>query len=730
MLNLAVLSRRVRSRAWRERGMILTLDALIALLIAAGGVIGIGSALVHVMSGAGHAIQAREVFASLDRAETTLQAKADSAVALLSPPNAIGGGANCSGGKCVTFAAYVNDSAHNPYFWALQATSKRGASAVQPYKCSGTDASGNLSGCAVDGTAIVVPQGFYFRVVPVTALAGDTDTSPTTKAHLAALGITPKRVTFAFEHAGVVASNDVFYLHFGSRDTGDDVLALTARAIPAKGASLVDGHYLPTPPPTIDHGTSGPGVQVFPYPGAAPAGFTVHEYQYHDQFSVATSCVMGGAQVASISPGQAAPNPNPLTPPGQDSGPASFTTSPVSPGVCGAVVTDTYNQTITQSVQVMGPLTIANGALVFTTPSAPAQSDNVSKTYDNNAVQASASGCGGIAAFGVTSQTTPGSVSASPAVTRFNVWPAGGGYGSCTMSVSDQYGEAVPLNVTVWQGLQVSPLSVTFPDSTQPACLYPDNSAHNPCIIGVSKWGYNSPSTYGIDSSQCAVGGTYSEATSSAGTITANGATASTFAISPTHIAQNPCSMIVSDSVGEQASVSVQVDGPPCPSGQPRDANGNCPTGITGNTGSWNWDWVPYTCYDYNASGQCSTTGYGNYWEGGSGASVPFPTSISPDVNHPIVVTTSLNLGPPGSGMTVWVANPANTGILAATWNGSAFIFSSGSGAGTYTVEMSYSQSPSAAPPNTATCTTTGQGKNFQGTCTASYGFDYAISQP
>jgi hypothetical protein len=518
--------------------MILTFDALMAVVIGAGGVLAMGTTIVHITTGASHSLQQRGIFAGLDRLETLLQAKGDSAMALVAPTAAIGGGSNCSGGRCVTFAGYANDANHNPYFWAFQAATKSGAPAVQPYTCTGTDAGGALSGCTPDGTAIAVPQGFFFRQVPVTALASDPDSSPTTKAHLAALGVTPKRVTFSFEHAGVVASNDVFYIHLGSNETGDDVLALSARAIPSKGAALVDGRYLPTPPPTMDHGPTGPGPQVFAYPGAATGDFTVHELQYHDPFSVTTSCMMGGVQVATITPGSAAPNPNPLAPPGQDSGPATFTTTPLAPGLCTAIVTDTYNQTLAQSIQVMGPMQLSRNSIVLSM-AAGVRSGTItaSKTYDATAIGLGFTGCVNIVSAAQGAQNVPGSPSSSPpASTDFTLTAVGSG--SCDLNVIDQYGETLPVHVDVYGALVVNPSSLTFAGTSSPAQSY---TVHEDVYRGA----------FGV-SDNCA--GAISDTNTSGG----GSGTDSGYSVSPL-VANKSCTITVTDDHGNSGAVAITI---------------------------------------------------------------------------------------------------------------------------------------------------------------------------
>jgi hypothetical protein len=648
-----------------------------AILIAGTTVSSLGSTIVQVSA-------KRQAYARSEQYEARFAAEAASAKAIFAPAVAVDGAANCTAGKCRELdlmAGTTTSTGQQAAFVAYLATTSGG---VQRYTYSETAANAAPQGVIADG-APITGKSLYFRDVPVTSLAADPDTTPTTKAHLAALSLTPRRWTFQYEHAGVVASNDVFYVHYDP-GTGVDVFPVSVRVKPLSNLTVNNGTYNPPTAPAIDY-AGGSGKLVFNYPAAAAQAFTVHELRYHDAFSTSAPCAMSGTTIASASPSSQFPNPNPVNPPNQDSGPATFTVTSAQPGLCTQLIKDVYGQTLGESVQVMGPLTIANGALVFTTPTAPAQSDSVSKTYDNTAVQASSSGCGGIAAFGVTSQSAPASVSASPATTHFNVWPAGGAYGSCTMSISDQYGETVPLNVTVWQGLQLSPTSVTFPDHTQPSCQYPDNTLHNPCTISVSKWGYNAPATYGIDASQCSSGWpTYGEASSSAATINANGASASSFTISPILSAGNPCKMYVSDSVGEQATVSVQVNDPPCPGGQPRDANGNCPPPIV-QVASGGGTMSLYA--------GCKKDRFGNYMPGMDTWKIYNPTvqSYGIDQNYPsyfVAITTmtlptakpvTFTATDPSAGITALAVSTAGTQMYtntqpftgAGTWSGNTW---------------------------------------------------------
>jgi hypothetical protein len=525
----------VGRQAWRERGFAQLIVLAGGAAITAGVLI-VGEVGIELNKTMASTTATREAYARSEQLEVRLVAESASSKAVWTPAIAVDGAANCDGlGRCRELDLLSGTSATDGQHAAFTAYLAGATGGVQRYTYSDTNAGAAPSGLVADGKPIG-GSGLYFRQVPVTALAADPDTTATTKAAIASLGITPKRWTFQYEHAGVVASNDVFYVHYDP-GTGPDVFALSVKVKPLTNFTVVNGIHTPPPVPPIDYAGQG-GSLVFPYPSASSQAFTVHETLYHDAFAAAGSCNMGGTTISTTSPTSALPNPNPMSPPNQDSGPATFTMAPASAGLCSELVQDVYNQTIVETVQVMGPLQLSKSSTVLSI-AAGSHTDTIaaSKTYDATGVSLSFSGCAGIASAAQGAQTVPGTPSASPASsTAFSITAIGSGF--CDLSVHDQYGETQVVHINVYGSLVVSPGSLSFASSTAPAQSY---SVHEDVYRGVF-----------LVADNC--GGAITDSVSSGG----GSGTDSTYSVAA---ARNnvSCAISVSDDHGNTGTVTVSI---------------------------------------------------------------------------------------------------------------------------------------------------------------------------
>jgi hypothetical protein len=449
---------RLRSRRFRERGIapIVALAALITTVAVAGMV---ASAVVHAGQTISYQGQVRSAFTRSEQLEQRMSAEASSAKAIFAPATAVDGAANCSGGQCREIDFYASGATaagNRGNFIAYLATA---GGSVQRYVYTST-AGGVAHGVSADGAPIAGTQ-FYVREVPVTSLTSDADVTPTTKAQMVAAGVVPHRWTFQYEHYGVAASNDVFYVHFnagaapssggpgwGATATGNDLFAVSVLTKPVSSStSFISKTFTPTTPPIT---SVGPTSLFFPFPGSANQGLQVHETNYHDAFTAVGACQMVGSTIASLTSTSVFPSPNIAN---QDSGPATFTFVPTQPGVCSQIVSDSYGTTATLPVQVAGPLVVSPTNLTMSPHASPPNGypSNTAivtgtKTWSYTGLTLSASNCPIVSA--VQSETDAPTFSATPAGGQLTITAIA--TGSCTMTVSDQFGESQNVSIVVY----------------------------------------------------------------------------------------------------------------------------------------------------------------------------------------------------------------------------------------------------------------------------------------
>lgn len=397
-------------------------------------------------------------------------------------------------------------------------------------------------------------------------------------------------------------------------------------------------------------------------------------------------------------------------------GAVSIVVTPNSPGDCIVTFSDGHGGSAQTAVHVgqFSPLVV----LPTTVSGKPGDSKSVSVSEANysRALNVNLNDCAGYASVNGSSPSGWAQLGSGPS-SSFTVSLLSPTASSCSILVSDDHNNSggspagpVPISIavaspTAWvlqiQGPASSSLGVGGSATTFVASAPVTAGSSGPLPVGVTSV-----------SGPCSVspGGWQTSGT--------------TFTVTPSATTAGNCTVTVAAN-GTAANSPAQLAFTVSPMGGPT---------VTGSATSTNWDWVPFQCTDVDTKGRCVGTGFGNFWESGSSTGfVDFLATLNPDANHPIVVTTSLNIGalPNSNGVRVTVDNPPTYGTGSfATWNGAAFIFSSGTGPGIYKIAIGNTESPSNAPPTTATCTgIMPPGKQANATCSAPGGFTYVISQ-
>lgn len=200
---------------------------------------------------------------------------------------------------------------------------------------------------------------------------------------------------------------------------------------------------------------------------AAALRFVAAEFGYTHWFASNTGSTCGS--VATYSPGwpySSPPNaaeaivlPNPPPAPfsypnnggaSMNDAPAPFRMVPVanSPGLCAIDIVDDYGQHAGASVQVMGDLSANPAALTFSSPGAAAQTVVFAKSYDAEDLNLMWGGsCGSLISIAQSARSTQPSPTTAATTATLTVAPKGSS-GSCSLTVSDQYGEpllAIPV---------------------------------------------------------------------------------------------------------------------------------------------------------------------------------------------------------------------------------------------------------------------------------------------
>jgi hypothetical protein len=484
-----------------SRGFLATTDAGVSALL---WVIGMGAVLLLLSTaqiGERTYQSDRGAVDKLDAVKRQIITLSANGYARIVPPLDVNGNTNCSGSWCRELDLYVREADNSDHYVAFDFT----GSTIQQYRYTALAANGTHTGVAAVGEPVPATS-FQVRDEAATSVAGDAlnPYAAFMTALFSKAGMTPNAVQVNFGKPLTIGQNDVVFVHMANGTVGDD-FSVSPATLVTSDLTLTVGNYQPTPPPTPTVSQPAGIVYHWPTDPSGAASFQVSETDYHDAFfAEGLGCTNVGVPVpdyiVGISPtyypstmwGQSGPwvypNPNPTAPPGQASGPATFGLTAENPGYCLIGIYDVYadrsaGAEVYQSLQVMGPLTLASGSLTFATPAAPGQMQTASKTYDNDAVTLSISGCSGIASASGNTQTVPGGINSTPSTTSFSVQPSGAG--TCTMTVVDQYGESQGFTVTVGAAPTPTP-SPTVTPSPAPMCppgytgTYPDCSFLNP----------------------------------------------------------------------------------------------------------------------------------------------------------------------------------------------------------------------------------------------------------
>ncbi|MEO9170002.1 MAG: prepilin-type N-terminal cleavage/methylation domain-containing protein, partial [Candidatus Baltobacteraceae bacterium] len=150
--------------------------------------------------------------------------------------------------------------------------------------------------------------------------------------------------------------------------------------------------------------------------------------------------------------------------------PAPFRMSPVrgAPGLCAVDIVDDYAQHAGAQIQVMGDLSSTSASLTFASPAAGAQTIGFSKSYDSEDLNLMWGGsCSGLVTVAQTAKTTQSSPTARATTATLTIDPKGSA-GSCSLTVSDQYGEpaiAIPVEIKTAQAMKTWPQMIVMSSS-------------------------------------------------------------------------------------------------------------------------------------------------------------------------------------------------------------------------------------------------------------------------
>ena len=168
--------------------------------------------------------------------------------------------------------------------------------------------------------------------------------------------------------------------------------------------------------------------------------------------------------------------------------PAPFRMSPVrgSPGRCAVDIVDAFGQHAGAAVQVMGDLTASPSTLAFNAPNAGAQAVTFSKTYDaENLTLMWGGSCGTLVTLAQTAGVTPSSAGPSPATAILSVAPKGTA-GTCTLTVSDQYGEplvTIPVLIKPVAAMNTWPEKIVMSTQVGPLAQRPTHAPFDAVAI-------------------------------------------------------------------------------------------------------------------------------------------------------------------------------------------------------------------------------------------------------
>ncbi|MDQ2865580.1 MAG: prepilin-type N-terminal cleavage/methylation domain-containing protein [Candidatus Eremiobacteraeota bacterium] len=212
--------------------------------------------------------------------------------------------------------------------------------------------------------------------------------------------------------------------------------------------------------------------------------FAAAEFGYTHWFASNTGATCGAVAAytagwpyaAPQNPAEASLAPNPPAQPyswpnnaggSMNDAPAPFILAPVrgSPGLCRVDIVDDYGQHAGAQVQVMGDIAATPTSITFAAPASGAQTVTFSKSYDAEPLKLMWGGsCGGLLSIDQSSQSTQPSAVATPTTATLTLAPKGAS-GSCSLTVSDQYGEplvAIPVVINAAAAMNTWPQKIVM----------------------------------------------------------------------------------------------------------------------------------------------------------------------------------------------------------------------------------------------------------------------------
>lgn len=634
----------------------------VVLISATAAVVGVSDA---VQSFAGNVNEQAMVAKLAD----DMPAQGGDSQAIINAPTDINGVANCNAqNQCNEVALYFRTTSGDQYVaydYVPPANGKGTVGALKVYTFSGFTSGGAHQNPVLRET---IPMT-AFSVHPVLAsqMNGDAqDPYATLMSNIESQArITPQDITLNYGPPLAVAHNAV-YIVTGTSSTGYSYsFDMAQRAIAPKNQVLDVGSYAPTPAPSVGSLVAG-GTLVYHWPSdpSGPTQFQVSEAYYHDAFfAEQQSCTGIAAPNPNYVPGTSPtyypssmwgtagpwvyPNPNPTAPPGQNSGPATFSTQAQAPGYCQYGIYDAYTNRTTGSpdvtipVDVMGAIQLTTGsgwssnvALLFPTPTSGAQGVTAGKTFDAEQLNPTYPGspCSGIAVPGTTGYSTQATPNSAYTTASFQVAPAAGTTGgTCTLQVGDQYSEpSATVNVTVSGGLFVGDGSATPVGSI----TLVSNGSGGWVPHSLDLWKRFLPSAFSgtVNYGNC---GGYAYITPSApgmGNSSASGQSQYLpFSVNGSASTQPlggnwMCTMSFSDNYGESTTLGVVVDPQPTPTPIANPCAGGC-------TLSWSVT-VPPGCTTQKGFSGCVDTSSATLKNGGGTILCSASGSITPSTFH------------------------------------------------------------------------------------------------
>ncbi len=268
----------------------------------------------------------------------------------------------------------------------------------------------------------------------------------------------PHRWTVHDEHPQVIMSNDIVVVHHDYA-VMPLVYSIGALVKPTFSASahVAIGIYTPGPMPTVGHTNPGagspPGSEVdFFAPSAPQQTFSIHEARLHDAYRLSGACTdpVSGALAGVIgltNNGRQTPDTGVID---SDPGDATFTANAGQPGGCDQTILDVYNQAIAEHVLTASALAPASSNVTIGLAGSGrplSQTVTFGKQYHYAPIDLGFDGgCNGIAS--ATQGIDHGTGTRSAVFEVTDVVVSAIANGSCTIGVTDQWGETatIPVN--------------------------------------------------------------------------------------------------------------------------------------------------------------------------------------------------------------------------------------------------------------------------------------------